>query len=66
MRKPTDFKRAATRIFVHHLRELVDEKLAQAEAERAEISVLMSGVERIRNELDNLSRSLGRASSGLS
>jgi hypothetical protein len=60
------FKAHCERVFVHHLRELVDEKLAQAEAEREEIRTLMSGVDRIKSEVDDLSRSLGRASNGLS
>jgi hypothetical protein len=54
------------RVFKHHLRELVDEKLTQAEAERAEIRALKIGFDRLKTEVDDLSRSLGRASSGLS
>lgn len=60
------FKARCERVFVHHLRELIDEKRTQAEAERTEIEKLMSGVDRIKSEVDEISRSLGRASNGLS
>ncbi len=59
------FKARCERVFVHHLRELVDQKLTQAETEREEIRLLMSGVDRIRSEVDDISRSLGRTSNGL-
>jgi hypothetical protein len=60
------FKARCERVFVYHLRELVDEKLAQSQAESEEIKTLMSQVDRLKSEVNDLSRSLGQTPGGLS
>jgi len=60
------FKVRCERIFVQNQREIVDEKMAQTQAESEKIKSLISRAGRLKSEVNDLRQLLGLASTGLS